>query len=135
VPESPRHLADTSAWIEALRPGASGDWPETLKSLITDRDLGIQPIIRVELLSGAVSESEYRRLNEALSALPRLDMTDEVWKTAEDLGYGMRRKGLTVPVTDLLIAATAIVHSCILHHRDRHFTLISRHSPLKARKI
>ena len=133
--ENPQHLADTSAWIQALRPGATGSWPAELKSLITDRRLGIQPVIRVELLSGARSEAEYRQLADSLDALPQLEMTRTVWEEAERLGFSLRRRGMNIPVTDLLIAATAIVHKCTLHHRDRHFSLISRHSSLKSGEI
>jgi len=135
VTENPQHLADTSAWIQALRPGATGPWPAELKSLITERRLGIQPVIRVELLSGARSEAEYRQLSDSLDALPLLEMTQPVWGEAERLGFSLRKRGINIPVTDFLIAATAIVHKCTLHHRDRHFPLIARHSSLKVLEI
>ena len=135
MPERPTHLADTSAWIEGLRPGGKEAWTSELKRLVTDRKVGIQPIIRVELLSGAISDAEYRRLEVTLGALPQLDLTNAVWQEAEHLGFRLRRRGLSVPVTDLIIASTAIANRCILLHRDRHFTLIARHVSLNARDI
>lgn len=135
MPERPSHLADTSAWIEGLRPGANDAWARELKRLVLDRQVGIQPVIRVELLSGAVSDADYDRLEAVLGALPQLEMTKVVWQEAERLGFRLRRRGLSVPVTDLLITSTAIANRCILLHRDRHFTLIARHTPLNARDI
>ena len=78
---------------------------------------------------------EYERLASALDALPQLDMTPEVWREAERLGFRLRRSGVSVPVTDVLIAASALEHECVLLHRDRHFALIARHAPLKERQI
>jgi len=135
MPERPSHLADTSAWIEGLRPGAKDAWARKLRRLVTDREVGIQPIIRVELVSGAVSDAEYGRLEAVLGALPQLDITSAVWREAERLGFHLRRRGLSVPVTDLLIASTAIVNRCVLLHRDRHFALIARHASLNAKDI
>jgi len=95
----------------------------------------MHPVVRIELVSGALSRAERDRLAEMLDALPRLDMTEDVWREAADLGFQLRQRGVNVPVTDLLIAASAIAGRCILHHRDRHFTMIARHSPLKEKGI
>jgi len=129
------NLVDTSAWIEAFRPGARGPWVEELRRMVTDRQAGIQPIIRVELLAGAWSDAEYEKLSTVLDALPHLDMTADVWRAAESLGFKLRRHGVNVPVTDILIAASAMVRKCALIHRDHHFPLIARHAPLNAREI
>ena len=55
-------------------------------------------------------------------------ITDEIiWETAYDLAFKLRRKGVTVPNTDILIAACALSENCILMHADNHFDLITRH--------
>ncbi|MEK7476901.1 MAG: PIN domain nuclease [Candidatus Coatesbacteria bacterium] len=133
--DPPPHLVDTSAWIEGFRPGARGPWVEELRRLVTDRQAGLHPIIRVELLSGAMSEAEYGRLAEVLDALPPVECAQEAWQEAARLGFQLRRKGVSVPVTDLLIAATAVHHRCLLIHCDRHFVLVAKHSPLQERSL
>jgi len=133
--ERPPHLVDTSAWIEGFRPATKGPWVEELRRLVTDRQAALQPIVRVELLSGATSDAEYERLVQVLDALPQLDITPAVWQEAGRLGFRLRRRGVSVPVTDLLIAATAIESHCLLIHHDRHFALIASHAPLIERMI
>jgi len=103
--------------------------------MVTDRQAGLQPIVRVELLSGAMSDADYERLAEVLDALPQIDLTPETWREAARLGFQLRRKGVSIPVTDLLIAASALHNHCLLIHSDRHFPLIAGHSPLKERSI
>ncbi len=49
-----------------------------------------------------------------------------VWEAAVELARACRRKGVTLPATDLLIAACADYHSLGLLHHDRHFDEIAR---------
>jgi predicted nucleic acid-binding protein len=66
-----------------------------------------------------------------LTVLPRLPMEGAVWERARKTGYLLRKKGINAPLTDILIAALAIEHSCVLLHDDRHFSLISKAVGLK----
>ncbi len=43
----------------------------------------------------------------------------------------LRRRGVTVPFTDLLVAAVAAGAEAVLVHRDRHFDSIAAHVGLK----
>ncbi|MDI6711385.1 MAG: hypothetical protein QME76_12020 [Bacillota bacterium] len=36
---------------------------------------------------------------------------------------GLRRQGVTVPATDVLIAALALVNGCLLVHRDHRYEM------------
>ena len=135
MPDAILHLVDTSLWILALKPGARGHWIDELRFLIPQRQVGINPIIRMELLTGSRSEKEYGEITDVLGALTSLEVTDAVWQEACRLGFTLRRKGLTVPNTDILIAASAIHYRCILYHYDHHYQLIAKHSPLEEKTI
>ncbi|MEK7767151.1 MAG: hypothetical protein AAB368_13020, partial [bacterium] len=60
--DTPLLLVDTSAWIAGFRPGASGGWVAELRLLLQERQVAVNPLIRLELLSGARTDREYREL-------------------------------------------------------------------------
>lgn len=124
-------LLDTSILVLAFRRGAQGAWLEELQSLILQKQAAINPVIRMELLTGCRSEMEYDQLNSRLRAIPLLEITETVWQKAGRISFDLVCKGLTLPTVDILIAASAIHSRCILYHSDRHFTLIAQHIPLK----
>jgi predicted nucleic acid-binding protein len=48
------------------------------------------------------------------------------WVAAIDLPDRTRRRGITVPPSDLVIFACATYHGATLLHRDRHFELLTK---------
>jgi hypothetical protein len=84
-------------------------------------------MVILELVGGTRSESEYRELCEDLEALQQCPITESVWRSAYRMTYTLRRKGLSIPATDQLIAAVAVHYSCSLLHCDNHFDLLARH--------
>ena len=48
-----------------------------------------------------------------------------VWSDAVALASDARKRGITVPATDLLVASCARHHDVPLLHCDRHFDLIA----------
>ena len=58
-------------------------------------------------------------------------MNEDVFKKASEMGFNLRRKGITVPSLDLIIATNAIVTESELIHFDKHYTYIAEHYPLK----
>jgi predicted nucleic acid-binding protein len=63
----------------------------------------------------------------------RVETTEAVWKKARELAQACRSAGLTVPATDLLIAACAAHHDLDLLHKDSHFPEIARASERRRR--
>jgi predicted nucleic acid-binding protein len=57
-------------------------------------------------------------------------LTDPAWDGAWRLAFELRKRRVTVPSADLLIASIAIEHHCTLLHADEHFVLIARYSNL-----
>lgn len=129
------YLVDSSVWIDARRAGPESDLYLDLKDWIRTDRIVTNSFIRLELLTGAPTETEYAQLTAMLDPIRELALDDPTWLRATRLGFDLRRLGVTVPHSDLLIAANALEHDCTVYHRDRHFEMIARHSRLKAKGI
>lgn len=71
---------------------------------------------------GPLKERDSLRIKlESLDVLP---IKPAVWEQAYELGFSLRRKGLTIPTADLIIAALAIENNIFLVHHDEHFEMI-----------
>ena len=125
-------LLDTSIWLEVLPPGrGTASLRDRVDALLSSDSVATMGMVLLELLGGVRSEQEWNRLNQLLRALHRLPIEDEHWEEAARMGFQLRRHGVSVPFTDLLIGAVAIMCGAVLLHRDRHFDLIASHLPLK----
>ena len=124
-------LIDTSAWLFALKKTFHPAVKERIDTLLAENDVAITGIIQLELLGGTKSEHEYSRLKARLEALYFVESGKAVWDFSSKLAFDLRRKGITIPHTDIFIAAIAIKENAVLLHADSHFDLISRHSALK----
>lgn len=56
-----------------------------------------------------------------LSGLRFLETRFSTWKSAGELSASLRREGLTLPLSDLVIAALAFEHRCEVFTLDPHF--------------
>jgi predicted nucleic acid-binding protein len=82
-------------------------------------------MVRLELLGGARSPEQWEQLSELLSALHNLEAPEEIWQEAAGLGFQLRRRRISVPHTDLLIAAVGLKSGAVVVHRNRHFDLMA----------
>jgi predicted nucleic acid-binding protein len=117
-------IVDTSTWVLALRKDGSAEAAAWLHNALDREEVVLVPLVKVELLLGARDEAHYAALKRELDALPQLPASDRLYDQAADLAFNLRRKGRTLPLIDVLIAAFAIIHSCVLAHHDRHYELI-----------
>lgn len=83
------------------------------------------PIVRLELWNGAGGTREKKVLRDLERLLPELLITNEVWDTAYDLARKARAGAVTIPASDLLIAACARFYVAELETADHDFTLIA----------
>ncbi|MGH7181643.1 MAG: type II toxin-antitoxin system VapC family toxin [Nitrospiraceae bacterium] len=116
-------IADTSVWIPFFnRP----DSPEkvSLDLLIDADEVSLVGVVLAELLQGCRTPSERDSLADALLALPYFEVTRSIWLRAGDLSAQLLRKGVTLPLSDLIIAALAIEHDCRVYSLDAHFKKI-----------
>lgn len=128
-------LADTSAWISYFRAGGSAELQVALRDALLEGRVQTCWPIRAELLIGARNAADLERLRVLLGSLAELTCGDDLWNGAARLGFDLKRKGLTVPLPDLLIAQAAIDGDVELWHLDDHFEAIREHSTLRTRSF
>lgn len=122
-------LIDTSAWIASFKKTGNDELKEFMRQAIVS-DLAVTtPVIILELLQGCRSVGERDALKIKLESLDNLSITLSVWEQAYELGFSLRRKGLTIPTVDLIIAALAIENKSLLLHHDEHYEMIVPHNP------
>lgn len=128
-------LVDTSIWIDFF---AGRDLPHvaTLEQFILDNeDLALCGIILTEILQGIADDTTHRRVRRYLTPLIMLPMPETVFVRAADIYRKLRKTGITIRKSnDCIIAATALEHHCQLLHKDRDFSPIAKHFPLKVVK-
>lgn len=126
-------VADSSALIEYYRRGGSPAVQEAVAAAISDDELAFNGIIFVEVVGFAADERERRALLASFGAFHRLPLEDGDFDLAASIGFDLRRRGRTVPATDLIIAACAIRARAELLHVDDHFAEIAGVSALVSR--
>ncbi|GBD11002.1 Ribonuclease VapC11 [bacterium HR23] len=125
------YLVDTSAWLFVLRRPPVTALRDRVGELLSADRVAVVGMVVLELLGGARTEQERIRLGERLGGLHRLPTPEGLWEEAAGLAWRLRRRGVTAPFTDVLIAASAMAYGAILLHADRDFDLIARHEPLR----
>lgn len=116
-------LIDTSAWITSFR-DAGSETAQRVRQAIEYQLAATCGVIRAELLCGTRTENEYVRMNLRLDILRQIPITEACWRRAAWLGFRLKRKGQTVPLSDLVIAAAAQEVGAELVHCDAHFHMI-----------
>ncbi|MBW2050582.1 MAG: PIN domain-containing protein [Deltaproteobacteria bacterium] len=116
-------LVDTSIWIEYFNRRDSENG-EALEGLLREERVAITGIVVTELLQGAKQKSELDAILDSIVALPFLDATLNTWIEAGRLSYSLRKKGVTVPTTDVVLASLAMENQCHLFSLDSHFDRI-----------
>ncbi len=96
---------------------------ERLTEIFQTEDIAICGVVQAELLHGARSENDIKRILEAISGFENLPFFEN-WSSLGTMLYKLRSSGLTLPFTDALIAQTAINHHVSILTKDNHFGLI-----------
>ena len=119
-------LVDTSAWVHFLRPDGDRDVRARVEAALRAGTARWCPLVRLELWNGAGGERERKVLREFERLIQELAIDGEVWNDACELARRCRAAGVTVPATDILIAACARRHGAGLEHADGDFDAIAR---------
>ncbi len=128
-------LVDSSVWIRALRRNPTAAITQRLGELLAADAVATCGLIELELLGGTSNTTEFDRLRSRLAGLRRLPTEEDDWERAARLAFDLRRSGVIVPFTDVLLAALAKRHSATLLHADRDFDLVARHAGLVAESL
>ena len=113
-------LIDTCAWIDFLRSnkGVLGNY---VASAIKSDQALLCGVTITELLQGAKGKKEMQQLEFLFSGIETLETTKRDWIDAGLCLQALRRKGVTLPVTDALIATLASRNSVAVLTIDKHF--------------
>lgn len=119
-------LIDTSCWIEVLRERGDAVIRRRVQEHLVSGRACWSTVVRLELWNGARGAVEKSALREFEQVLPELDLPPEAWELACELARRARTAGLTIPVTDLLIAACAQHHGVEIESMDTHFVELGK---------
>lgn len=115
-------LIDTSAWVEFFR--GSSTTASKAQRIIEDGRACVCGVIYFELLQGVRTDAHRDRLIDLLSALTFLEAPADIWIKAGSISARLRAKGITLPMSDILIGAVAIEHGHYVLTTDEHFSSI-----------
>ncbi len=130
---SEKCLIDTTIWVLYFK--GERELEDEIKSLILKERAAICEIVTLEVLRGARSQKEYAQLHADFAALSTLKLADIIWEKSYKIGFKLRKTGINVPLTDILIATVANHYNCLLLHRDKHFPLIKGIMGLREREM
>ncbi len=118
---SPAILIDTSAWIEFLR-GHAGSMADSVQVALELHKARLCGPVKAELLQGAKGNKEKDQLRLIFEAVPSLETQESDWIQTGEMLQNLRSKGVTLPLTDALIAAIAQRHHTSVLTLDQHFS-------------
>jgi predicted nucleic acid-binding protein len=128
-------LVDSSAFIEYYRPSGSPRVRAAVADAIAADLVAVNGVVWVEIIAFAATESDYRKLISDFEIFRWLELGSHSFNLASELGFMLRRKGITIPATDLIIAASAVQHEATLYHVDSHYDMLAKHSALRVKNL
>jgi len=75
-------------------------------------------VIRVEVIRRVLDSRQRQRTEEFFDLISEIPVD---WRKVTDLGWKMDRGGITLPITDLIIASCALSVGAAVITRDKHF--------------
>ena len=114
-------LIDTSSWIHFLRPNGSPEVRSRVSAALSAGEACWCPLVRLELWNGAAGDRDRKSLRDFDDVLLEIAIDDDVWASAYELARRARSAGVSVPATDILIAACARRHGADLETADSDF--------------
>ena len=113
-------IVDTCVWIAFFREPES-QLTIHLKGLLRERKVIMVGMVMAEILQGVRAQEEANLVKQSLGKLPYLEVTREIWETAGKMSASLRGAGVTLPLSDLIIAAAALSEGHEIFTIDPHF--------------
>jgi predicted nucleic acid-binding protein len=113
-------IVDTCVWIEFFR-NPESELTLQLKEHIKERKVVMVGMVLAEILQSIMTKKEAGRVKESLKKLPYLEVTWDAWEKAGELSRDLRRRGITIPLSDMIIASLAMVEDYEVLTVDPHF--------------
>jgi predicted nucleic acid-binding protein len=124
------YFIDTSVWIRFFRAEKTA-LSDFLERLLRLNRVFTDGVVLAELLVGARTEKERDQLAFFWDGLNFLEMSRVLFVEAGCHGFSLKRKGISVPFNDLIIATHCLHEDLVLIDDDKHFSVIAEHLPLK----
>jgi len=119
-----RVLIDTSVWIEFFR--RHEPYHGIVTMLIDDEQVVCCGIILAELMQGAKTDREIAVFDDFPKVFSFIPETAELWASAGKLSGKLRRKGITVGLSDCFIATAAASAKVQVATLDSHFGVLGK---------
>lgn len=128
------YLVDSSIWIDYFR-GRNKAIINTLERWLSEKRIVTNGAILSELLVGARGNKESKLVENVLNNLSYLETGRDFYSYCGYLGNDFRRKGITLPFSDIMIAAHAKRNNLIIFTRDKHFEKIGKNFGIQFARI
>lgn len=115
-------LPDSTVYIDWLRAGQ--DPLAMLKPWLLRDEVLCCGLVRCEVLRGIVSKRVSERLTALFDLLPEVKTDEAIWERTARLAWTLDRRGIVLPLSDLLLAVCALHAEATLISTDRHFQRI-----------
>lgn len=112
-------LVDTSIWIEFFK--SQSKIGDKLEALLKEDSVWVCGVVLFELVQGIKSDSEKKQITGFLKDLNYIEMTDTLWQKAGEVSRSLKARGITLPFSDILIAAIALDKNLSVFTLDKHF--------------
>jgi predicted nucleic acid-binding protein len=116
-------IVDTSVWIPYFQ-NPDSEEKRILDRLLDHDQAAVVGVVLMELIQGCRTKLQADSIKETLLALPYLEASPAIWLQAGELFFKLRRRGITLPFTDLVIASVALEHHCEVYTHDSDFRKI-----------
>ena len=131
-------LVDTCIWSLALRRQANAQNQKAifeLNTLIENRQIVMLGVIRQEILSGIVQESQFERIRAKLRFFPDYPASSADFETAAQFYNLCRAKGVQGSNTDFLICSIAHLYDFTVFTQDKDFSYFQKHLSFKLKLL
>lgn len=115
-------LADSSFYISLLRQGQ--DPLKALALAAATRDLAICGVVRCEVGRALRPKKVRDQFHASWDVMINVPTDNRLWEQAEQTLWELDRSGITLPLTDAVIACCAQRIGAVVLTCDKHFSLI-----------
>ena len=117
-----RILIDSNIYIGLARQGT--DPIDELRDRFEMIDLATCGVVEAEVIRGLRFPKRKQRIIHFFNIIQRLPTPSTLWDEVSELAWSMDRKGIILPLPDLIIAACALRADAAVLTNDKHFKTI-----------
>ncbi|MBC7189236.1 hypothetical protein H5U35_03350, partial [Candidatus Aerophobetes bacterium] len=99
-------IVDTPLWVKFFTSPHSEEKKEVDRLLTSDR-VAVVGVIIAELLQASERKEDCEQIKDKIRALSYFEASQEAWVEAGEVAFELRKEGIALPLTDILIATIA----------------------------